>query len=76
MTGESSVTAAIGQLTTSAMETFNKAHANYPNIAYYSIAGRSAYALAKTECALDLLVNFVVKYDKNIDALDVVFFAM
>lgn len=75
MSNKSSVSAAVAQLTTKAMEAFNATYPNQPGIAYYSLAGRSAYALAKKECAPDLAVDFVKKYDNNVDPLDIGFLA-
>lgn len=75
MSGKSSVSAAVAQLTTKAMDAFNAANPNQPGIAYYSLTGRSAYALAKKECAPDLAVDFIKKYDKNVDPLDLGFLA-
>lgn len=70
MTGESSLSAAIEQLTTQKMEAFNAAYPNQPGIAYYSLTGRSALALAEKACKPDLLVDFLIPYEKVVDPLD------
>lgn len=70
MTGESSLSAAIEQLTTQKMEAFNAAYPNQAGVAYYSLTGRSALALAEKACKPDLLVDFLIPYEKVVDPLD------
>ncbi|MEY3014568.1 MAG: hypothetical protein RIT45_3303 [Pseudomonadota bacterium] len=75
LTGESSLSAAIEQLSTAKMEAFNAAYPNHPDVAYFSLTGRSALALAKSECKPDLLVDFLIPYESVVDPLDPMFYA-
>ena len=73
--GASSLSSAVAQLSTAAMIAFNADYPNRPGVAYYSLAGRSALSLATDACKADLLVDFVVAYDKVVDPLDPFFYA-
>jgi triacylglycerol lipase len=72
---DSSLVAAVKQLTPAALDAFNAAHPDQPGVAYYALAGRSALSDGKPDCAPDLLVDFVVAYDNVRDPLDAAFLA-
>ncbi len=75
MTGQSSVSKAVAQLTVEGMKAFNAQHPMMPGVAYYSLAGRSAHALAIAECQPDLPAPFVMKWNTSTDPLDAAFWA-
>ncbi len=75
MTGQSSVSKAVAQLTVEGMKAFNAQHPKMPGVAYYSLTGRSAHALAIAECQPDLPVPFIMKWNSATDPLDAAFWA-
>jgi triacylglycerol lipase len=73
--GQTSLAQSMQQLSTPAMKEFNATVKDQPGVAYYSLAGRSALALAKSECQPQVAVPFAQKYDKKVDTLDAMLWA-
>lgn len=70
---ETSVTAAFHQLSSEGAEAFNQAVPDAPQVAYYSVTGRTDLRLAREACAAQNRPDFITRYDRDRDPLDPLF---
>jgi triacylglycerol lipase len=70
---ETSLAAALEQLTTSGMDAFNVAYPDQPGVLYASIAGRSDRHGGGTDCNAPGAPPFIAAWDDALDPLDVAF---
>jgi triacylglycerol lipase len=68
--GNTSIVEAFQQFSTEGIAEFNATYPDAPEVTYASIAGRSAYHLGGTACAVDDAPPFVAETNAAVDALD------
>ena len=61
-------------ISTDHMADFNARYLNHPDVAYYSIAGRSLLRKAEKECYAPKAPPFITKWAKELDVVDPLFF--
>lgn len=71
--GETSLSAALEQLSTPGVEAFDKAWPDAPGVAYYSIAGRTDLDPGGADCVPDREVAFVSDFAGVLDTVDPIF---
>lgn len=68
---ETSVFAALEQLSESGAAEFNEAHPNADGVRYWSIGGRSGLVLARDDCAADVEApTFIADFERSRDPVD------
>jgi triacylglycerol lipase len=68
--GNTSISESLAQFSTPGIAEFNETYPDAEGVAYASIAGRSAYHLGGSACAIEGAPPFIADYGVAIDALD------
>ena len=75
-TNDTSLIAALTQLSSKTMPVFNATYTDAPGVPYWSVAGRSTYAGNGGDCSVSNAPSFVSKWNKDLDPCNALLFGL
>ena len=66
---DANIVACLTSMTTNGMAAFNNKYPDHPDVAYFSIGGRSDKHMGQTECVAPKAPPFITKYAKVVDPI-------